>query len=266
MAEGRRTSIEGLVQSKLAEAKQRIDEPTHRGKPVFVAEFDHRLRIRVRDILSFFDTRPEGSATHVSSLVAILGEDLGAALFCEHLLRSGLGTARVLTRTPTPGTRKGKRLDRWFLVNWADGSESLLQAEIKNWSAQAIGGRVHPLDPTEVEDVAFRKNRWENQWDTVNGCFSHENVGKVLGKMQYPVGLPPRIKVEPLAIYWYAIHPEGSSHTFFEHPAPPQSGFQRILFFSMSAFLRTVKEETLDLNMPNAIARISWLNRLVQTV
>lgn len=259
-------SIERLVRSRLDEAQHRIDEPFYGGRPIFQPEPDHRLRIRVRDILSFFDTRPEGSATHVSSLVAILGEDLGAALFCEHLLRSGLGTARVLVRTPTPGTRKGKRLDRWFLVNWTDGSQSLLQAEIKNWSAQAIGGRVHPLDPTEVEDVAFRKNRWENQWDELNGCFTHDNVGKVLGKMQYPVGLPPKIQVEPLAIYWYAIHPRGSSETFFEHPAPPQSGFQRVLFFSMSAFLRTVKEETLDLNMPNAIARISWLNRLVQMV
>jgi hypothetical protein len=79
-------------------------------------------------------------------------------------------------------------------------------------------------------------------------------------------GVPLGIKVEPLAIYWFAIHPEGSSETFFEHPAPPNTGFERILFFSMSSFLRSVEEETIELDMPNAIARISWLGRLVETV
>lgn len=50
-----------------------------------------------------------------------------------------------------------------------------------------------PLQPTESEDFFFffRKNRWENQWDPVAGSFSRENVGKVLGKMQYPEGSDP---------------------------------------------------------------------------
>jgi hypothetical protein len=250
----------------LEAAELRGKKPLPGGRPVFQPENTARLRIRVRDVLAFFDTRPEGSATHVSSLVAILGEDLGAALFCEYLSRSGLGTARVLAKSPTPGTKSGKRLDRWFLVTWPDGPETLLQAEIKNWSAQAIGGRVHALDASEAEAIAFRKNRWENQWDSEAGCFVDDKVGKVLGTMQYPSGVPLGIKVEPLAIYWFAIHPEGSSETFFEHPAPPNTGFERILFFSMSSFLRSVEEETIELDMPNAIARISWLGRLVETV
>lgn len=232
----------------------------------FQPDSDRRLRIRVRDLLTFFDTKPEGSATHVSSLVGIMGEDLGAALFCEHLHRTGLGTVRVLTKNPTPGTRTGKRLDRWLLVQWKDGSETLFQAEIKNWSAQAIGGRMLAIDPSEEDDVAFRMNRWENQWDTDNGCFRHENVGKVLSRMQRPPGVDLNIQVEPLAIYWYAIHPNGSPESLFTHPAPEASKFDRVWFFSMSSFLRSVKEETLDLNMPNAIARIKWLNSLVEQV
>lgn len=258
--------IEGLTELTLDAAERIKMNPLQGGRPVFQPETTARLRIRVRDILAFFDTKPAGSATHVSSLVAIMGEDLGAALFCEHLSRTGLGTARVLAKSPTPGTKSGKRLDRWFLVTWSDGRETLLQAEVKNWSAQAIGGRVHALDPSEADDIAFRKNRWENQWDSVAGCFVDDKVGKVLGTMQYPSGVPLGIKVEPLAIYWFAIHPEGSSETFFAHPAPRDTGFERILFFSMSSFLRSVEEEAIELDMPNAIARITWLSHLVDVV
>lgn len=232
----------------------------------FQAESDRRLRIRVRDLLAFFDTKPEGSATHVSSLVGIIGEDLGAALFCEHLVRAGLGTARVLARAPTPGTRTGKRLDRWFLVQWKGGSKTLFQAEIKNWSAQAIGGRVLPVDPSEEDHVAFRKNRWDNQWDTDNGCFRHENVGKVLGRMRLPKGLDPDLRIEPLAIFWFAIHPTGGPEVLYEHPAPCGCEFERVWFFSMSAFLRSLPNDALELDMPNAVARIQWLNSLVEVV
>lgn len=256
--------IEGLIRSKLEEAELRGKNPVQGGRPVFQPESSTRLRIRVRDILAFFDTKPEGSATHVSSLVAIMGEDLGAALFCEHLARTGIGTARVLSKSPTPGTKTGKRLDRWFLVKWSDGRETLLQAEIKNWSAQAIGGRVLALDPSESDNAAFRLNRWDNQWDASRGSFRHENVGKVFGRMQRPAGIDSQVQIEPLAIYWFALHPQGQSETYFEHPAPSDSGFERIWFFSMSSFLRSVSDETLELDMPNAIARISWLNRLVE--
>lgn len=259
-------SIEDFNRSKLEEAESQAKAPACGGKPHFQALSSTMLRIRVRDILEFFDTKPSGSANHATSLVAIIGEDLGAALFCEHLFRSGLGEARVLAKSPTPGTRSGKRLDRWFLIKWTDGRETLLQAEIKNWSAHAIGGKVQKLDAAGIKDSAFRINRWENEWDSAAGCFRHESVGKVFGTMKRPAGIDPGIQIEPLAIYWFAIHPTGQSDSLFHHPAPADSGFDRIWFFSMSSFLRSVKSETLDLDMPNAIARISWLNRLVSIV
>ncbi len=229
----------------------------------FQPHSDKRLMVHVREVLEFFDTKPSGSETHPNSVVAVMGEDLGAALFCRHLSGSGLGAARPLLRSPTPGTKTGNRLDRWFWTNWVDGRQTIFQAEIKNWSAQAIGGKALALDAPEDVQNNYRKGRWANQWDSKTGCFRHNNVGKVLNRMKLPAGVPPDVHVEPLVIYWYAIHPEGANEPLFTYPAPAGSGFDKIWFFSMSTYLRSVTEEMLELDMPNAVARIDWLNKLV---
>ena len=252
-------TIQNLSQDKL-----RAKEEKALNQIQYQVESEHLLRIRVREVIEFFDTKPDGSKSHVSGVVGIIGEDLGAALFCEYIRRSGLGIARVLKKSPTPGTTSGQRLDRWFMVTWTDGSKSLLQAEIKNWSAQAIGGKSLTFGATEEECALFRKNRWDNQWDSGKNCFRHDNVGKVLQSMKRPEGVDENITIEPLAIYWFAIHHQGKNEVLFEYPTPEDYKFKRIFFFSMSTFLRSIADEWLDLDMPNAIGRLNWLGKIVE--
>ena len=82
--------------------------------------------------------------------------------------------------------------------------------------------------------------------------------------MQLPVGIAGDWTLEPLVIYRYAIHPLGNNEPFFSHPGPPSCSFSRVWFFSMSSYLRTLDDEVLDLQMPNAVARLRWLQRLTE--
>ncbi len=103
---------------------------------------------KVKELLHFFDEKPDWSRGQATSVVGVIGEDLNTACFQSYLESTG-GSAKVLTDTKsskplsvTTGKQKGPRLDRWMDVNWPDGSSTVFQTEIKNWSAHAIGGKV----------------------------------------------------------------------------------------------------------------------------
>ncbi|MFY9234215.1 MAG: hypothetical protein WAO58_07120 [Fimbriimonadaceae bacterium] len=251
-----RNPYAALVDTKVKESNERKLASLLRAKG------RSTVRIRRRELLEFFDTTPSGSATHVSPIIALLGEDLGAALFAKFAEEAGMGEARILARSPSTGGRKGFRLDRWIWLVGADGKERLFQAEIKNWSSQAIGGKTLALDAAEDICKAYRLERWGQQWRSDLGQFKTPKVGKVLQRMKPPGTIDQGVVPEPLVIYWYPIHPEGASDLFFSQPL---SGchFDRVWFFSMSNYLRSLSDTELELEMPNTIARLDWIDRLV---
>jgi len=67
--------------------------------------------------------------------------------------------------------------------------------------------------------------------------------------------------VEPLVCYWVAMHPTGSTEPFFE-VALNGSVFRRVSVFSMSAYLRSLRDDDVVLEMPDAAVRMSWLTKL----
>ena len=93
-----------------------------------------------QELLCFFDGKPKWSEKQATSIVGVVGEDLNAACFQHYLESKGAG-ANVLNCPVTTGKRKGPRLDRWIDVTRRDGSRTVFQTEIKNWSAHAIGGK-----------------------------------------------------------------------------------------------------------------------------
>lgn len=119
------------------------------------------------------------------------------------------------------------------------------------------------LEADEAELSAFCRNRWANQWDITTGTFIHSNVGKVLNPMKRPAGVDESVPIEPLVIYWYAIHPDGSPHVFFPQDVSFACHFKRVWIFSMSAYLRTLDCEKLELEMQNTAARLGWLSEFV---
>ena len=244
-----------------------------------------RLLIDVRETLAFFDEVGAGSRGHVSSVVAVLGEDLGAALLQRCLLETRGVSTRVLMRdgrplTPTTGERKGRRLDRWLLGTGADGGRTLFQVEIKNWSATAIGHGALALDADDDARSAFGARSWARYWSEAEGAFAGEHIGKVLHKMSLPphdVGsdgrrvkfTPPLSpsEVVPVVCFWSAVRCSEGMDALAEFRLPAAVGdFDRLLVFSMSNYLRGVGEGTLELEMPSAARRIGWLNRLCATV
>jgi hypothetical protein len=76
--------------------------------------------------------------------------------------------------------------------------------------------------------------------------------------MAKPLDLP----VEPLVCFWDAMHPNGLDDPMFEVPLQGTS-FPRARIFSMSAYLRLLGVETIDLELPGTERRLEWLHRLL---
>jgi len=239
------------------------------------------LTLNVKDVLSFFDHLSPASKGHVSAIVGVIGEDLGISLLRHCLQELGIGT-RVVTergvpKTPTNGTGRGHRLDRWLLADPSgDQPRTLYQVEVKNWSATAIGGKELRVDASESVIRNYRKERWLSHWDADEGGFRDEIVGKVLGRMKLPIQmddesgqltliLPPfqQTEVEPLVCFWWATHFSGEDESLFRFPlVNPVNEFPGFWVFSMSNYLRSLKVPEITLEMPSGSTRIDWLNRL----
>jgi hypothetical protein len=223
-------------------------------------EIDGRLRINVRRLLEFFDEKPGESLGQATAIVAVAGEDLGVGLLKHCLECTRNAKVGILPGPPpTTGNLKGPRLDRWVDVVWPDGSGRLFQTEIKNWSAHAIGGKILKVDAPPDEVARFAVERWGMH---AGAMYTWRAINKVLTPMKRPSGVDPSHTLEPLLIYWTVIHPEGLNESFFSHDLEPGQNFPRLWFFSMSSYLRSLNEAAIELEMPHAANRISWLHRL----
>ena len=65
---------------------------------------------------------------------------------------------------------------------------------------------------------------------------------------------------------WDAMHLDGETTPWFSVMLPTGSHFQRLWVFSMSAFLRTLTDQYLTLEMPNTLQRLNWLQYLLPTM
>ena len=213
------------------------------------------ITIDVQQFLAFFDEEAPGSVGHATSLVAVAGEDLGTALLL-HYLRSVGTDAEALPERCTQGTNKGYRLDRWILAHQTEGPV-LYQVEIKNWSAHAIGGKRLAREASSDELRSYKTERWLSMWTGTQ--FRTESVRKVLTPMRSP---SPGVPIEALVCFWTALHPEGEETPLFSVPLPLHEHFQRVWVFSMSSYLRSVKQASLVLRMPEVAQRQAWLARL----
>ena len=218
---------------------------------------ENLVEIDVLSLLQFFDEKVPASRYHATAVVAVAGEDMGAGLVAHYLRQQGL-TVEVLPKC-VPGTRRGVRLDRWIRTIH-DGNAIDYQVEIKNWSAHAIGGKALKANALPDELAAHKIERWSREWD--GSTFRKSGARKVLTPMEPP---EPNSRVEPLIVYWDAMHPSGEREPFFfvplENPA-----FSRVWIFSMSAYLRELLSSGISkvmLEMPDTVQRVRWLKRLL---
>lgn len=185
------------------------------------------MEIDIAAVLRFFDEKPKESRGHATAIVAFAGEDPGLGLLSHYWKHQG-ASVYVVPGPCGPGTKKGKRLDKWVRVS-NDGTNTYYQVEIKNWSAHAIGGRTLKVDASAREVARHKRERRSKEWD--GATFKKDTITKVLLPMKRPV---PDCSPEPLACFWDAMHPEGDEEPFLSVPVP-DSHFHRVWVFSMSA-------------------------------
>lgn len=214
------------------------------------------MNLHIKELLTFYDEKDNINRKHASAITGMIGEDFAIAIFCHYL--SSLGKkVRCLDEPCTEGKKKGKWLDKWLLVE-SNHEEWLYQAEVKNWSAHSIGGEHLALNATKEELSKFKQKKWKSQWDEDKKCFSHEQVKKVLSVMRSPLASK---RVVPLIIYWFAIHPDGADDCFFE--IETKGTFNHAEVFSISAYLRSLTMETIQVEMPRVEERFRILQKLV---
>ena len=242
------------------------------------------VTINRKELLTFFDEKPEWSRKQVSAIIGVVGEDLNTACFLHYLASKG-AEPTVLDDSVTTGRQKGPRLDRWIDVKWRDGSRTVFQTEIKNWSAHAISGKTLSTCASPEEVSRYKAARWEHRWDTERHTLKRVSHGtatataKVLVKMKAPCGVDEEI-VRPLLIFWEALGPRDKpdEHLFrikkptrdfpFDRPASWADASyhdSELWVFSVSSYLRGLDVDTIELHMPIAAQRLSILSQLFRT-
>ena len=216
------------------------------------------LRVNRRALLEFFDHSSPTSGFHSSAINGVIGEDLGLGLLTHYF--EGQGIQAVLEGySATTGTKKGRRLDGWILVD-ARGERSRYQVEIKNWNAHSLGGRSLSCEATVELAGQYMRDRWVEEWDATARRFTNLAVDKVLTRMISPA---PVLPVKPLVAFWFAIHPTGQNEPFFEVPC--KGDFSSVCVYSMSTYLRSLTDEWIAIAAPRAEARLDILSRLTST-
>ena len=149
-------------------------------------------------------------------------------------------------------------------MKWPDESGAVFQTEIKSWSSHAIQGRTLPVPAPPDKLRKYKVARWNQHWDGARRCLRGTLTSKVLTRMKLPDGVD-KLEVRPLLIFWEALaSPEKvDKHLFRVEVAEDTPGdFKELWVFSVSSYLRSVREPTLDLEMPEAADRLRVLDRL----
>lgn len=205
--------------------------------------------------------------------MGMIGEELNACAF-KHYMDAKGHSARILLdekgkpiRT-TQGTQRGKRLDRWIVVN-REGKQVLYQCEIKNSSSTAIGGRCLKVEADEDEIRRTAHYNWSRDART---AFSDRvfpnNLTKVFVKMKLPKGYKRAL---PLLIYWQPISNSNNLKPFFAIPISRfkntaiKTGFRKLYIFSVSLYFRQLlknNKKVVSFDMPISEYRIKILKSL----
>lgn len=222
------------------------------------------IKIKVKEIINLFDTRENNLQHNISTIINLVGEDLGAALFKRYFEKTYDKKVEIISRySPVSGTKKGPWLDRWIYIYQTAGKKIIAyQTEIKNWSAYAIGGRPININNNELSRIASLN--WEERRNQLLAK-PKNGENKVFYHMKRPDDLDEQVKIEPLIIYWMVLSKtknDKSLRPFFKFNLPAKiRGFKKLNVFSMSNYLRLLRNDELILDMPNAQKRISLLRK-----
>jgi hypothetical protein len=216
------------------------------------------MKIAPKKIIRFFDERSRDKnhdGSDVTAIIGFLGEDLLLGAL-QHFWKSSEGVkSKILDYKCTRGSKKGSRLDAWLLKSVHERVE-LYQVEVKNWAVYAIGGKELRLDATEQERQVYSKRNWDRLFapELIPG----KHIAKVLEPMKKPHGYENLVAI-PLICFWFHIA-ESSESPYSKRQY--QDG-KEVHIFSASAYLRTLQDDCIDIEMPRAERRKRLLSDLI---
>lgn len=220
------------------------------------------MKLNRKELIDFFDNKKDDIRHDISSVISVVGEDFGAALFKHYYKRK---YRKEVIVSPCPvlgvtelGTRKGPRLDRWIYIERLKNKFTAYQTEIKNWSAYAIGARKICPDCKTISNIGYKN--WEERFKRLKDK-DKNGENKVFYPMKKPKDFPKNYVLEPLIIYWFILSKNGKDLNPFFTIDVSIKGFKKLNVFSMSNYLRFIKDEEIVLDMPSAEKRIRLLDK-----
>ena len=228
-------------------------------------------------LIDLFDKKylDEKLGSPLTAIISFFGEDLLLGLF-DHYLRSKGDCIVSLDYSCKSEGLTGHRLDAW--VETKNKLKTLYQTEIKNWSANALGGK--PIKNTEnslLDAAKHNRQRYLNHTKTAKG------VWKVLLEMNPPKWhTKTNITFLPLLAFWSPIAPQKDIDSekflepFFEVETQEfkeiilgselfthnDSYAESVSIFSASNYLRRIKDCNVTVRMPRVKQRLEIMGKM----
>lgn len=226
------------------------------------------IKLRVEEIIKFYDGENPEDKKHSSSITGIFGEDLACCLL-QHYFESQDYQVTMLGKKPTEGKKRGKWLDKWIKIEKI-GEQVYFQTEIKNWCAHSYGGKPIAIKASESEVVDYANMVFAKQWNNEKKYFKLGQVNKVLKTMKKD-RLPDKTPIiEPLICYWFPITDNTENlKPFFtlDCGANIDTIFDKVHVFSMSLYLRKLlskRVQEITVVSSNVEARLDKMQQMFE--
>lgn len=213
------------------------------------------MKISREKLIRFYDEKlkVEGRGSDVSALTGLWGEDLLVGVLQLYWKNVEKADSKILSYACSCGTKSGYRLDAWLLKG-----NTLYQVEVKNWAAYSLGERELKFDATQEKIEKYCKEQWDYYFKSDE--IPVAQVAKVFTPMKKPEGYET-CQVTPLLCFWFFICESIQK----PYSTRPYANGKKLDVFSASAYLRSLKDEKIEIAMPRAERRLRLLSELILT-
>lgn len=215
------------------------------------------MKIDVNKLISFFDAPKDWSiyknhlGSHAAAINILIGEDLILALL-KHYFQSINIDFSIYSYKCNQNTRNGKRLDAWVKTRHNNIS-TLFQTEIKNWSGHSLGGYNLSCHANDNELDDFSEMKYSYYFGNISSV--PPEINKVYINMSPPM---PDIEIKKLLCFWFYIVNINREPFFTIH-----NSLGELNVFSGSAYLRSIKDNTIELELPRVSERLNILSSIL---
>ncbi len=221
------------------------------------------MKLNIKQALKLFDERHDEHAGLATSIISMIGEDLGAGSFARYRAAKKLAVKPVYAKFQAVGfpPGHGPRLDRWLV----DKKRKIIyQCEIKSFCSYATNGADIRKKDVKLTSEEYWKKLLKAEFSNTK---EYGKTSKVLVKMERPEAYS-KYRLEPLLILWWPVSSGKELLPFFSvsvsRLGTSFTKFKKMHVFSVSLYLRKLRGSTIHLEMPNVKKRLRALHQIVR--